>query len=171
MELKQLKELMSAMERTGTKRVVIKREGVEVEVERDVQTTAVCEEVLPGNEASLFQQEAAQHRARSTFLRHETPPTLSNEENGSKPTLTKSTDLFVTSPMVGTFYTKPAPDEAPFVKMGAVITDQSVVCIIEAMKVMNEIKARVSGTIAETLVKEGEPVEFGTKLFRITPSS
>ncbi len=171
MELKQLKELMAAMERTGTKRVSIKREGVEVEVERDTQSLMTCEEPLfATSEASLFKQEAAQHKTRSAFLKHENAPPLANEET-TKVSSVKSTDLFVTSPMVGTFYTRPAPDEPPFTKVGNTIETQSVVCIIEAMKVMNEIKAQVSGTVAEILVKEGEPVEFGTKLFRITPAS
>ena len=75
---------------------------------------------------------------------------------------------FVTSPMVGTFYSSPAPDAPPFAKVGDKIDKNTVVCIIEAMKVMNEVKANVSGTVAEILVDSAHPVEFGTKLFRIT---
>ncbi len=75
--------------------------------------------------------------------------------------------VFVTSPMVGTFYTSPSPEDSPFVKVGDKVDKNSVVCIIEAMKVMNEIKANVSGTVAEILVETSQPVEFGTKLFRI----
>jgi acetyl-CoA carboxylase biotin carboxyl carrier protein len=69
--------------------------------------------------------------------------------------------------MVGTFYTSPSPDDPAFIKVGDRIDKNSVVCIIEAMKVMNEIKANVAGTIAEVLVESGQPVEFGTKLFRV----
>src|SRR4029077_229169 len=75
----------------------------------------------------------------------------------------------ITSPMVGTFYSAPSPDDPSFVKIGDKVDKNSVVCIIEAMKVMNEVKAGVSGTVAEVLVESGHPVEFGTKLFRITP--
>ena len=74
---------------------------------------------------------------------------------------------YVTSPMVGTFYTSPSPEDPPFVKVGDKIDKNTVVCIIEAMKVMNEIKANVTGTVAEVLVETGQPVEFGSKLFRI----
>ena len=74
---------------------------------------------------------------------------------------------FVTSPMVGTFYVTPAPDEPALVKSGDKVEPNTVVCIIEAMKVMNEVKAGMTGTIVDVLVENGHPVEFGTKLFRI----
>lgn len=74
---------------------------------------------------------------------------------------------FISSPMVGTFYVAPAPDKKPFVKVGDHVTKDSVVCIIEAMKVLNEVKAGVSGMVKKVLCKNGKPVEFGTKLFEI----
>lgn len=73
----------------------------------------------------------------------------------------------VKSPMVGTFYAAPSPDSSPFVKVGDSIGEDSVLCIIEAMKVMNEIKAEKRGTLAEILVENGESVEFGQPLFRL----
>jgi acetyl-CoA carboxylase biotin carboxyl carrier protein len=73
----------------------------------------------------------------------------------------------VVSPMVGTFYRAPSPDSAPYVQEGQEITKDTVVCIIEAMKVMNEIKAEVQGVIAEVLVENGTPVQFGQPLFRV----
>lgn len=75
---------------------------------------------------------------------------------------------FVKSPMVGTFYASPSPDQPHFVKTGDRVDAGTVVCIIEAMKVMNEVKAGVSGTVAEILSSNGQPVEFGSRLFRIT---
>lgn len=76
----------------------------------------------------------------------------------------------VPSPMVGTFYRAPSPDAAPYVEVGDRINAESVVCIIEAMKVMNEIKAESDGEILEILVQNGEPVEFGQPLFLLRPS-
>lgn len=76
----------------------------------------------------------------------------------------------IESPMVGTYYSAASPDSPAFVKPGSQIASDSVVCIIEAMKVFNEIKAEVSGTIEKILVKNGEPVEFGQKLFLVRPS-
>ena len=69
--------------------------------------------------------------------------------------------------MVGTFYEAPSPESAPFVKTGDSVSADSVVCIIEAMKVMNEIKAEVNGTIAEILVENGDNIEYGQPLFII----
>jgi acetyl-CoA carboxylase biotin carboxyl carrier protein len=74
---------------------------------------------------------------------------------------------FITCPMVGTFYRKPGPDQPGFVKKGDRVEKDTVVCIVEAMKVMNEVKAGLSGVIEEVLVEDGHPVEYGTKMFRI----
>jgi len=75
----------------------------------------------------------------------------------------------VTSPMVGTFYRAPSPDEPPFVDVGDCIAQGQTVCIIEAMKLMNEVEAEVSGEVIEILVENGEPVEFGQALMRVDP--
>ncbi len=75
----------------------------------------------------------------------------------------------ITSPIVGTFYASPSPDSKPFVKSGSHIDEDTVVCIIEAMKVMNEIKAQMDGTIVEILCKAGQAVEFGQPLFKVRP--
>ena len=74
----------------------------------------------------------------------------------------------ITSPMVGTYYNKPAPDADLFVNVGDTISEGQTICIIEAMKVMNEIKAEKSGKITEILVEDGTPVQFGDDLFRIS---
>ena len=73
----------------------------------------------------------------------------------------------IVSPMVGTFYRAGSPDGAPFVDVGKTVTEDTVVCIIEAMKVMNEIKAETSGVIAEVVAENGRPVQFGQVLFRV----
>jgi len=73
----------------------------------------------------------------------------------------------ITSPMVGTFYGSPSPDSPAYVSVGQTITPDTVVCIVEAMKVMNEIKAEVSGVIAEIVAENGKPVQFGQALFRV----
>lgn len=75
----------------------------------------------------------------------------------------------IPSPMVGTFYRSPSPDAAPFVEVGSRVKAGQVVCIIEAMKVMNEIKSTLSGTIVAPLVEDGTPVQFGEGLFSVKP--
>ncbi|CAN5840857.1 acetyl-CoA carboxylase biotin carboxyl carrier protein [soil metagenome] len=76
----------------------------------------------------------------------------------------------ITSPMVGTFYASPNPDSPAFIQVGAAITPETTVCLLEAMKVFNEIKAETTGTIERILVKSGQSVEYGTKMFMVRPS-
>ena len=82
---------------------------------------------------------------------------------------TPSNLIEITSPIVGTFYRKPAPDQPAHVNEGDSVTPESVVCIVEAMKVMNEINAEVTGTIKEVLVEDGDPVQYGQPLFLVEP--
>lgn len=77
--------------------------------------------------------------------------------------------LEIKSPIVGTFYETPSPDSEPYVETGSHVEPQTVVCIIEAMKVMNEIKAEVSGTVVERIAANGQAVEYGQVLFRVRP--
>lgn len=80
----------------------------------------------------------------------------------------EDTATYITSPMVGTFYTAPSPESPAFANVGDSVQADSVVCIIEAMKIMNEIQSEQKGTIAEILVENGQPVEFGQRLFRLS---
>ena len=75
--------------------------------------------------------------------------------------------IYIKSPMVGTFYRSASPESKAYVEAGSKVTETSVVCIIEAMKIMNEIQAEVKGTIVEFLVENGQPVEYGQKLFKL----
>src|SRR5207247_8227200 len=81
-----------------------------------------------------------------------------------------STELEIKSPMIGTFYRAPSPEAAPYVELGAEVNPDTVVCIIEAMKVMNEIKAEAKGVITQVMLENAKPVEFGQALFRLRPS-
>ena len=80
-----------------------------------------------------------------------------------------SSEVEIKSPMIGTFYRAPSPESAPYVEVGTEVSPETVVCIIEAMKVMNEIKAEAKGVITQVLVENAKPVEFGQPLFKIRP--
>jgi len=84
-----------------------------------------------------------------------------------KDTSAKTTGTPITSPMIGTFYMAPSPDAEPFVKEGQPVHQGDIVCIIEAMKMMNEIKSEVSGRVVEVCVEDGQPVEFGQVLMYV----
>ncbi len=91
------------------------------------------------------------------------PASAPAEASGTEP----GTATYITSPMVGTFYSSPSPESDAYVKSGDNVSNDTIVCIIEAMKIMNEIQAEQSGSIAEVLVENGQPVEYGQKLFRL----
>jgi len=81
-----------------------------------------------------------------------------------------SSELEIKSPMIGTFYRAPSPEAAPYIEVGTEVSPETVVCIIEAMKVMNEIKAEAKGVITQVLLENGKPVEFGQPLFKLRPT-
>ncbi len=167
MEIKQIKELMGAMGRTGIGEMSIKKDGFELHLKREQHPLA--NSLIDADDETFLRDSALHRAALSTSSRNEIAPL--GVTPGIAPPSTSSKEevpgIYVTSPMVGTFYSASSPDDAPFVKAGDKIEKNTVVCIIEAMKVMNEVKAGVSGTVAEVLVEAGHPVEFGTKLFKL----
>jgi acetyl-CoA carboxylase biotin carboxyl carrier protein len=94
-----------------------------------------------------------------------TPPVLP-----TAPPVQATGEVEIKSPMIGTFYRAPSPEAASYVEVGTEISPETVVCIIEAMKVMNEIKAEVKGVITQVLVENAKPVEFGQPLFKVRPA-
>ena len=97
------------------------------------------------------------------------PVALASAPVGTPP-IPPTNEIEVKSPMIGTFYRAPSPEAASYVEIGVEISPESVVCIIEAMKVMNEIKAEVKGVITQVLVENAKPVEFGQPLFKVRPA-
>ena len=115
-----------------------------------------------------------QQQAPSAGSVQQQAPALQATSPGSSPAPaasapTASTDIIIKSPIVGAYYDSPKPGDAPFVKVGAAIEVGQVLCIIESMKLMNEIEAEVSGVIAAKLMENGRPVEYGEALFAIRP--
>ncbi len=99
--------------------------------------------------------------------RHDKIEHLIDVKNEEEKQPKKEEGKIVTSPMVGTFYTKPSPDSDSYVEVGSTVKKGDVLCIIEAMKLMNEIESEYDGKIAEIIAKDGEPVQYGDPLFRI----
>lgn len=168
MELKQIKDLMAAMKTTGTSELEIERENFKLVLKRADTPNGHS---LPPH---FYEHEDPTHRSEPTFHRRPAAATLSGKETHTlvhtdEKAAVDTTSLFVTSPMVGTYYSSPSPDQPAFVKVGDRVEKHTVVCIVEAMKVMNEVKSGVAGVVAEILVENSHPVEFGTKLYRITP--
>jgi len=154
-ELEKIIKLMSAMEERGIKALALKEEGgFELELEREhLPHGHTCVE----HEKKSAEAPTVQHKPK-TMPSESTPLQEQEEEDNGE---------IITSPMVGTFYLTPSPGEPPLVKEGDKVSEDTVVCIIEAMKVMNEVKAGIAGTIDKIFSDNAHPVEFGTKLFRI----
>lgn len=166
MELKQIKELMGAMGRTGTTRLTIEKDNFKIIIEREQGAVRVPDLALEWTEEATRPPAVSAMRADQTLTR-------GSEESQSLVSATRDAkesgnSRYITSPMVGTFYLSPSPEAPHFVKVGDRVDKDRVVCIIEAMKVMNEIKANAAGVIVELLTTNGQMVEFGTKLFRVT---
>ena len=127
----------------------------EIEVEQDDDRIRVRRDPAPAA--------AAGASAAATAMGHPESPTEVLRTGNEK-------ENYITSPFVGTFYRVPSPESEPFVELGDSFAPGQVLCIVEAMKLMNEIEAEVAGTVVEILVEDGAPVEYGDRLFRIETS-
>ena len=152
----ELRDLLGAIAQTDITELVLKNNDFELTVRKEKGLIAVPRATVPP------QMETAPTPSAISVA---APPT----EAEPTPTVDDKKWVEITSPMVGTFYSAPAPDEDPFVTVGDRINKGDTVCIIEAMKLMNEIEGEVTGQIMEIAVANGEPVEFGQVLMRVNP--
>ncbi len=161
MDLKQIKQLIDLMQRSDLTEFAVEEEGFKIKIARAsssaapvvVATPTVATAVpfpVPAPAAAPAPAPAAAPAAPA--------PSAGGDEAGI---------VYVKSPMVGTFYKAASPESKAFAEVGTKITESSVVCIIEAMKIMNEIQAEVKGTVVEILVENGSPVEYGQKIYKV----
>lgn len=147
MDLKEIRTLIDLMKKNGLAVFKMEREGFKITLKTaGAEVTQVIQQ--PAGAPSVTPAPAAAAAPSATPARD---PNLKE----------------IKSPMVGTFYLAPSPDAAPYVSTGQDVTSETVVCIVEAMKVMNEIKAEVSGKVVEVCAENGKPVQFGQVLFRV----
>ena len=159
MTLKEIKELIQVVIDSGVAELEVTRGGNSVRIRRDAERTPQ-EIVLPVQAAAASAVPAPGVPATVPAAVGEQPAAKAEDESYT----------YAKSPIVGTFYEAPAPDAPPFVRVGDHIEPGQVLCIIESMKLMNEIEAELAGTIVGKLVENGRPVEFGEALFSIRPS-
>jgi len=142
MNLKEIKALLELLREYGLSEVEVEREGVRVRLRREAPTPAAPPPTMGG--PAVRPSEPARDEPRPSLLAIE-------------------------APMVGTFYRAPSPDAQPYVREGDVVKKGQVVCIIEAMKLMNEVESKVAGRIEKILVENAHPVEYGQPLFLLEP--
>jgi acetyl-CoA carboxylase biotin carboxyl carrier protein len=160
-DIKQLKSLMRALRRYDLSEIELRQGDEEIVIRRGGASGS-------GSVTAAFPMTTAARGAATPALAlsHGAPGATSTPgAPAADPSI-----VTVTSPLVGTFYRSPAPGSKAFVDVGATVRAGSVLCIIEAMKLMNEIESEVEGTVVEILVENGKPVEFGEKLFKIKTS-
>lgn len=158
MNLKEIKEIIGLMNENDLTEIEVEREGSKIKIKR-ASTEFVETVVRPSQGVPQYRvetQPAGQHGGQP-------PVSLPGGENNGKPTKN------INSPMVGTFYRSPSPESPSFVDVGQVVEVGQVVCIVEAMKLMNEIKSEVRGKVVEIKANNAEPVEFGQALFVVEP--
>jgi acetyl-CoA carboxylase biotin carboxyl carrier protein len=158
MDLEELKKLVALMNKNDLVEIEIESEGSKVRLKK------------ASPEIRMAQMAPIQHYAPAPY--QEAPPAVSHHVPGggkSHAPVVEGTSVTFNSPMVGTFYTCPSPGADVFVKVGDKVGPKTIVCIIEAMKVMNQIPAEREGEILEVLVGNGEAVEYGQPLFTIRP--
>ena len=149
MELEQIKAIIAMMKENDLSEFSMEQDGLKIRIKRGPegfqQTVSVPPPAAVPSCARLTEAAPAQAAAAASDAEIK----------------------YITSPMVGTFYRGPSPEAPPYVEVGKQVDEEAVVCIIEAMKVMNEIKAEIKGVITEVLVENAKPVEFGQKLFAV----
>ncbi|MCM3674162.1 acetyl-CoA carboxylase biotin carboxyl carrier protein [Peribacillus simplex] len=164
MKVQEIREIIKLVDQSNISEFVFENEGTKIQLKKTetgtVSHPAAAQEVVQANAAVEVKPAAAPAPAVPKAVEPAKPAAaVTEQENLHK----------ITSPMVGTFYQSPAPDSPAYVKTGDKVTGDSIVCIVEAMKLFNEIEAEVSGEIVEVLVKEGQLVEYGQPLFLVKP--
>jgi len=153
-ELKDIKAIIDLMKKNSITEFELERQDSKIRLKR-------------GNGGSIAQQ----LDDSPTMIPMPVPSAGAVPPPIAPPTLPAATgEIEIKSPMIGTFYRAPSPEAGAYVEVGTEVSSESVVCIIEAMKVMNEIKSEVKGVVTQVLAENGKPVEFGQPMFKVRPS-
>ncbi len=156
-DLKDVKALMDLMRKNSVSELELEKEGFKIRIKRGPNG---------GGGAAAY---AADELPTVTYA----PAPVTVPAAAGPPAATAAplpVEAEIKSPMIGTFYRAPSPESAPYVEVGTEVNPETVVCIIEAMKVMNEIKAEAKGVITQVMVENAKPVEFNQPLFKLRPS-
>jgi acetyl-CoA carboxylase biotin carboxyl carrier protein len=154
MKFEEVKELMKLFAKSKLDKMKVKNKDFEIEMEKGAENVAAASvAATPVQAAAPAAAPAPQQPVAAPAAEEATPPVAEGE--------------LITSPMVGTFYASPSPDSPPFVQAGDTVRKGQTLCILEAMKIMNELEAEYDCKILEVLVEDGEPVEYDKPLFRV----
>jgi len=159
MDIKEIQNLIKFVAKSGATEVKLEMDDFKITIKTTTEGTA---------ETAYIQQIPVQAQAISPVAT--AAPIATTEAPAATETIENSNYITVKSPIIGTFYRKPSPDKAPFVEVGSTIKSGDVLCVIEAMKLFNEIESEVTGKIVKVLIDDSSPVEFDQPLFLVDPS-
>jgi acetyl-CoA carboxylase biotin carboxyl carrier protein len=162
LDLKQIKQIIDLMKRSELTEFAVEEEGFKLKIRRGTNGLPIVSSGRGSNSPFPSMGESTTNPPISLA------PQAANGSVG--PVVADAEEvgvIYIKSPMVGTFYRSPSPESKPFVEPGTKVAENTVVCIIEAMKIMNEIQAEIKGTVIETLVENGQPVEYGQRLYKV----
>ena len=167
MDLKEIQNLIKFVAKSGASEVKLEMDDVKITIKtgsEDRETTIVQQVPMGGMQQAQPQMQQPSQQAPAP--QPETPA------SGGEKAAPQEDSKYITvkSPIIGTLYRKPSPDKDPFVEVGSVVKEGDVLCVIEAMKLFNEIESEVSGKIVKILVDDSSPVEFDQPLFLVDPS-
>jgi len=166
LNINQMKELIDLFEGSNLSEISVQQDDFQVTLKKDSsgELKADTRKVPAGSEPG------SQGQAENTAMEQGTEAEKAQPESETEAAEEKSkVENTITSPIVGTFYRSPSPEEPPYVEVGDQVEKGDTVCIVEAMKVMNEVKAETGGEVTEICVEEGDSVEYGQKLFKLSP--
>ena len=158
MDLKEIQNLIKFVAKSGASEVKLEMEDIKITIKTGSESDTTIVQQIPMQAAPMVQQ---QMPMQATPVVEAPIPLAANED---------SKYITIKSPIIGTFYRKPSPDKPVFVEVGTEIKEGDVLCVIEAMKLFNEIESEVSGKIVKVLVDDSSPVEFDQPLFLVDPS-
>ncbi|OXM17547.1 acetyl-CoA carboxylase biotin carboxyl carrier protein [Paenibacillus herberti] len=160
-KLNEIKELIKLIDQTSVQEFEIENEGTRLLIRKPGKTEAIIYQNAPAVHTYMPAPDQAAAPTSAAAVA-QTPA-------AAAPSVPQENLHQIVSPMVGTFYSAASPDNPPFITPGSKVTEKSVVCILEAMKLMNELEAEVRGEIVEVLVQNGQLVEYGQPLFLVRP--
>jgi acetyl-CoA carboxylase biotin carboxyl carrier protein len=167
LDLKQIKQIIDLMKRSELTEFAVEEEGFKLKIRRGINGLPVVTSGRGSNPPFGGNDSAPLSVASGNGGGASTPPMALNAAASNAATEEEAGVGYIKSPMVGTFYRAASPESKPFADAGTKVVENSIVCIIEAMKIMNEIQAENKGTVLEALVENGQPVEYGQRLFKI----
>ena len=159
MDIKDIQNLIKFVAKSGANEVKLEMEDVKITIKTGKAQKQTIVQALPVQQQPIAQSPAI-----------EIPQLASTKEETPKATDESSKYITIKSPIIGTFYRKPSPDKSNFVEIGDSISEGSILCVVEAMKLFNEIESECSGKIVKILVDDASPVEFDQPLFLVDPS-